>query len=159
MQLSPAMFRTLSVLIVFQLTTAATMAQQLAPHVDSPAASVRQLNGTWQPTSIKLNGYSLPREQLQTIRLQIMDGRFEFTAGETRETGTLAVAAGADGHPDQLNLDYESGPSQGTSLRGIYRLDKGKLTVCYSLDGKRPAVFASSLESETMLLEYGRLDE
>ena len=42
------------------------------------------------------------------------------------------------------------------SMKGIYRMEKGQLTICYAPDGKRPAVFASEQGTGVVLIVLER---
>ncbi|MGI9517659.1 MAG: TIGR03067 domain-containing protein [Pirellulaceae bacterium] len=133
--------------------------QQLTPAADSSSfVAASSLTGTWAPVNVTLHGYPLPEERRKSITFEITDGRFRFTSGDIEEQGTISVTAGSSGLPTSVDLVFEDGPNQGTTIRGICKIEDGKLFVCYATGGERPTEFASTLESETLLLEYQRVN-
>ena len=138
----------------------ALLAQELTPaRAPGSFVAASSLTGTWAPIEVTVHGYALPEERRESIRFEISDGRFRFTSHDIVETGTVVVREGTDGLPASIDLDFEQGPNQGTIVRGICKLEDGKLVICYATGGDRPTEFSSTLESETLLLEYQRIEK
>ena len=149
-----------AVILCLAAVDQSTLAQELRPaRTPNSVVVASSLTGTWAPVEVTVHGYALPDEQRETIRFEISDGRFRFTSRDIIETGTIVVSPGTDGLPASIDLDFEQGPNQGTIVRGIFKLAEGKLFICYATGGERPTEFVSTLESETLLLEYQQIEK
>ncbi len=105
---------------------------------DKPTLS----DGTYKVIGIIEGGKKVakPSEELTTVIIK--DGKMTFKGKkDDDETFTLKV----DAKPKVATLDFtvEQGPDKGSVNKGIWKEEKGKLTIAFSLDpkGKRPESF------------------
>jgi uncharacterized protein (TIGR03067 family) len=114
------------------------------------------LQGAWHCVSGIRNGENLPRETIEKLRLVMtkdvyatyLDDRLLFK-GRYR----LATAA----KPREIDIVAMTGENQGRTSKGIYRVDKDTLTLCYVMPGKdRPTEFKSEQGSEATLVVWKR---
>ena len=119
-----------------------------------------QWNGTWQLVSGKFAGNDMPEVLVKTMSLTINDGNFEIKSTQLTETGKLVLVESNDeSKPKELQINTESGPNAGKKLSTIYRFKDGNLTICYSINGKRPEEFVTNQENGFLLLEYKKQED
>jgi hypothetical protein len=55
-------------------------------------------------------------------------------------------------------VKVKTGPPEGKTVKGIYKIEKDKLTVCLALEGDRPKAFESKEGSSTLLQVFKKKD-
>jgi len=118
-----------------------------------------QLNGTWSLASGKFAGQDMPPEQLKGMALIIRDGKYELKVPGVEERGSLSIGPASDGNKDvstHYNMDIisETGPNKGQTVKAIFKIGEGKMTVCYNLQDSRPTDFVSDRAQPHLLLNY-----
>ncbi len=100
-------------------------------------------NGTWQATSVEVDGKPLPKEQVEKITLEVKGEQYTFHAGDQTIKGTHKLDPSKN--PKQIDAKRSEGQGAGETLKGIYKLDKDTYEVCFAAPGKdRPTEFSSN---------------
>jgi uncharacterized protein (TIGR03067 family) len=86
------------------------------------------LNGSWTPIHQEIGGKELPTTVFQKQRLIISDSLYTFSA-ESLDKGALIYKGG------KMDIYGKEGVNTGKHFAAIYKLEEGKLTICYNLKG------------------------
>lgn len=115
----------------------------------------QELAGTWQAVSYALDGNQASPQDMKKIQL-IFDAQ-----GNTKalNDGKLFIATSTTVDPSVLpmtiDLKFTEGDLKGKSSLGIYRIEKGVLTICRAAPGNpRPTEFSSLPGSGQTLMSY-----
>jgi uncharacterized protein (TIGR03067 family) len=110
------------------------------------------LEGIWHPVWAELDGEEAPRMMLEKMEFEFSAGEYVVRFGGTAaDQGTYVVEAG------QLDLTRGgTGLNAGHSIPCIYKFAAGVLSICYGLDGSRPAQFATAAGQQRYLVNYRR---
>jgi uncharacterized protein (TIGR03067 family) len=118
----------------------------------------KQLTGTWQATTVIVDGRKAPDVVPKDIRLVLdAEGKFQFqnTAQKRLAAGTVQI--GPSARPRTMDFTYTEGELKGRTTPGIYESDGDTLRICTAAAGKaRPTEFASKPGSHLALVTYKR---
>ncbi len=113
-----------------------------------------ELIGRWQMIRAELAGESAPELVTSRIVLELGTGSYEVVyAGEVSDAGEWSGGATAG----TLTLLGKRGPNAGRRIPCLYQLAGERLRVCYGLDGKEPAHFATAGLAQRYTATYRRL--
>ena len=132
------------------LLTAFTLA---ATALAQPPAPPVKLDGLYKPESIQFEGKEMADAKAKaSLTLVVKDGEYRayYAPDPTKDSHVRLFTASMTTDPSArtFELTVTDGPKKGERRHGIYKLDAGKLTVCYGpADKPRPAVFATSPNS------------
>jgi uncharacterized protein (TIGR03067 family) len=113
------------------------------------------LEGLWQPLRAELSGESAPPMVLERMTLTLRSGRYTVHfGGEISDQGTFTHAA-SDPHA-LITLTGQRGANAGRTIPAIFQLVGDRLRICFGLDGKLPAAFATDATSRLYLVTYRR---
>jgi uncharacterized protein (TIGR03067 family) len=105
-------------------------------------AELRGLEGTWEFTSLEIEGSAMPKPTFGTSRLTIDGDLFRMESPDATYEGVFNVDVEAD--PAQIDIEFVEGPEAGNWSYGIYELGGDSLTICLGLTGaKRPTAFTT----------------
>src|SRR5262249_17778542 len=111
----------------------------LARHVEQ----LRALEGTWEFTSLEVEGSAMPRAMLVSSRLVIDGDLFRMESPEATYEGVFNVDGEAA--PQRIDIEFVAGPEAGNWSYGIFEASGDALTICLGLTGaKRPERFVSA---------------
>jgi uncharacterized protein (TIGR03067 family) len=99
-------------------------------------------SGTYRVMRLEWDGVKAEKEDLKKMKVVLKGNAGEFHAyGEVvRSRFTFSPRKS----PREIDAVYLNGPLKGQAIKGIYKLEAGRLTVCYAGPGKpRPRVFAT----------------
>jgi len=101
---------------------------------------MKKLAGTWEVVRAEKNGTPVPEDVRKSIRVE-----FEGDVMRIRDTrGTDKSRYTIDPSARPHSIEFLLGVNRETFALGIYELNEGKLTLCWSKQGGvRPAKFAS----------------
>ena len=98
-------------------------------------AQSSQLNGTWTPVKLEINGNPLPAATFEQQKLIISDTLYTFIA-ESVDKGTLKCNDG------KMDIYGKDGVNAGKHFTAIYKFENDQLVICYNLAGdKYPEAF------------------
>ena len=99
------------------------------------AGQSNQLNGTWVPVKLEINGNPLPAATFEKQKLIISDTLYTFIA-ESVDKGILKYNNG------KMDIYGKDGVNAGKHFTTIYRFENDQLVICYNLAGdKYPEAF------------------
>jgi uncharacterized protein (TIGR03067 family) len=107
------------------------------------AAELKKFAGAWAVLSHEHGGKKTPMKELAPLAVSVAAAKMT-----TREKGDVkeeseVVRLDAKAKPAAIDLKITSGDDKGKVVKGIYKLDDDKLTVCVAEPGKdRPKEFA-----------------
>jgi uncharacterized protein (TIGR03067 family) len=101
------------------------------------------LQGTWNVTSLEVEGQQMPDNMLGDAEILIKGKRFTSTGMGAIYEGTLKLDPSAS--PPQLDMKFDAGPEKGNTNLGIYKVSGNSLKLCIATRGSvRPSRFAST---------------
>jgi uncharacterized protein (TIGR03067 family) len=112
------------------------------------------LRGGWSMELVFINGEELPADQAKTGELIIDDDDYNPKLGATVEPSTIKLDSTTN--PKSIDFTYTTGFQKGKSVKGIYKLDGEKLTICRGLTAEtaRPTEFAAPTDSGLLLVVW-----
>jgi uncharacterized protein (TIGR03067 family) len=110
--------------------------------------SLNDLQGTWQLQSVTFRGQEAPADMVSKSRMVIAGNQLTSHDGDrVQPASTITV----DATRKPGTIDSKLGTGQ--TIRGIYRLEEGTLTICVGPSGaERPKEFAAKAGMATRLL-------
>ncbi len=121
------------------------------PPGDAAKDDLKKMQGEWIVEEAQRGGNTATGDELKKMLVTIKGSRITIDVGEARDE----VA--------QMTLDPNEKPAavdlkaRGNEvMKGIYKLDGGMLTVCWSKEGERPTEFASKSGTMQVLLVMKR---
>jgi uncharacterized protein (TIGR03067 family) len=124
------------------------------PKEDAADKDFKQLQGTWQATSVEQDGGKATEDVAKQMALVFDGEKATFLAGDTvLMQGTVKLDPGAK--PRALDLASTAGRVKGQAVAGIYEVDGDTLRICLGAPGgARPAEFKSGKDQP--LVAYRR---
>src|SRR5262249_37449624 len=105
----------------------------LARADDANEKELKRLEGKWKFVSLTVDGDEAPQDFIKNGWWSFR-GREITMPGPNKEKITFEVDPSRS--PRTIDLTGADGPSKGKKMLGIYKLQKGRLTICFS-GGKR----------------------
>jgi uncharacterized protein (TIGR03067 family) len=128
----------------------------------SPAAENTKLQGEWQAVEAEVLGKKLKKDdrEIKEMRFvfqgnELVVGGPEGTGQERKKTFILAP----DKTPKEIDLTSLDGQEKDQVSRGIYKLEKDRLTVCMPVktETERPKAFKAGAEDGMMIVVFDRV--
>src|SRR5262245_44251365 len=114
----------------------------LVAFLSPSAALAKGVAGTWHPIAVEMNGGPIALEPFGKMRLTLTETTYSLLVTEGTDKGTIKLDPKAK--PAAIDVVGTEGVNKGKTFLGIYKLEGGKLTICYDLSGKgRPTKFAT----------------
>ncbi len=131
--------------------TAAGMAMLLtfAGAIVADEKDLQELEGTYSVTSLQFGGKILPKEDAQKTKVRFKGDMLSIIIGGQEKTTQIKVDTSKK--PHTIDLTPNEGPDKGKTYLGIYKIEKGELTLVFIKSGERPKEFTS--ENEVTLLK------
>jgi uncharacterized protein (TIGR03067 family) len=109
-----------------------------------PAAAdekgLKELEGAYKLLSAEKGGKAAQKELTDTATVTIKGDELVIAfAADDRKVAK--IKAGGDAKLATLDLSPTDGPEKGKTFPGIYRLEKGELTLLFTEKGDRPKLF------------------
>lgn len=147
------MLRCLSVFLVCACAlVAAGRSPAEDPKGQKPEAA---LSGVWILSSLEVDGQKLSDEAIANSTITVKDGKYTYKVqNQTEEEGTFKVDGSKK--PPTMDLDIQTGKSQGKRQLGIYELDGKTWKLCVAEAGEelRPKEFHAKEGSKQLLFIF-----
>jgi RNA polymerase sigma-70 factor (ECF subfamily) len=116
--------------------------------------ALEQLGGVWQATAVEHNGRKLAAEAVKTFKVRISETWIRFESGRNISDATFKLDPSKKPKVMWLTSSRDKAPP----VRGIYKLEDGRLTICVDNDeGKaEPTEFATRPGSGLTLMVLER---
>lgn len=138
----------MNLLAAFALVTFAAAPVPKEP----PKAPVESIEGEWKLVEFVKEGR--PRENEQITTMTFKAGKLTIADGKRDETATYTLDPKAT--PFAIDLKPEKGRNE--TVKGIYKIEKDKLVICFSMDGAdRPKEFKSEPNTKTGMFTLARV--
>jgi uncharacterized protein (TIGR03067 family) len=143
--------RTIAMLLVVSLPIAAQ-----GPKEDRAKGEFKQLQGTWQATSLEDGGEKAAEAVVKQMRLVFEGEKLTFFAGDAiLMQGTVKLDPSAK--PKTLDLASTAGRLKGQTAECIYELNGDALKICLgSPGGPRPTEFKSGKDQPLVAYKRGK---
>jgi uncharacterized protein (TIGR03067 family) len=111
---------------------------------DANKKALEQLQGEWKLTSAIRDGKEAPAKEIENAVLTVKGDTF-----------TMAKSAKGKIDATKKPAEIDITPKEGSSTKGIYKLEGDTLTFCFAKPGNaRPKEFASKEGGETILMVF-----
>jgi uncharacterized protein (TIGR03067 family) len=128
-------------------------ASTLVAGVQTAKALLKELEGTYTPTSFTLHGHLVPDSALKNTSF-IFQGNtmtMKFKQGDTWRETVYTITLDQAKTPIAIDLTPQGGTSAGMTWPGIIKVEKGTVSLCYviskSNEKGRPTEFSSTEEN------------
>lgn len=129
---------------------------------DKKDGELKALKGTWAAQSLVFDGENVPADVAGKLHLKVEGEKATLVGGlsklgdnfiATARKDEFKIVLGTKG--DLKTIDLKVDKEGGRTIPGIYKLEKGKLTVCLNFkNGDRPTKFESKADTGTGLYEF-----
>jgi uncharacterized protein (TIGR03067 family) len=120
---------------------------------DVPKDAKEAFQGGWKLTRFAKLRRETPAKELEKGKVVIQGDNLIFTLAGQNTKMTYSLDPKAD--PPAIDLKSENAP--GKVIRGIYKLEKDKLTICFGIeDSARPTEFKTGRDDSIMVLERAK---
>jgi RNA polymerase sigma factor (sigma-70 family) len=128
---------------------------------DAAARELKALQGDWKFVAASGDGRKpASAEELKGMRWTFKGARLQGSGpgGKQVEMGEVRLDPGKD--PKHIDLVAPEGDQKGKTLQGIYKLEKGRLTICLRDPGKsRPTEFTADAGSDQEMITLESLSD
>jgi uncharacterized protein (TIGR03067 family) len=115
---------------------------------DAVKKEMTQLEGEWSMVSGEANGFSMPKETVNTGKRVAKDGETTITFGG-QIYFKARISIDPTRKPKAIDYTMTEGPTKGKTHLGIYELDGDTVKFCFAAPGKdRPTDFTAKEGSE-----------
>ena len=129
------------------------------PSKSEAKKTMRELEGVWTCESATINGRKLDEATVKSLKLTLKGEQYKTERGdEVLFDSTYSLDTKAD--PKRIEMVGTEGDLKGKPALGIYKLDRDRLIMCYTMPGQeRPRDFKSEEKSEAYLLVWRRAEK
>ncbi len=118
--------------------------------------ALKELEGTYTVSALEKGGKPAPKEIMESIKVSIKGENFVLMIGTDEKKAKIKVDASKT--PNTIDISPSDGPEKGMTFPGIYKVEKGELTIVFHEKGTdRPKEFKS--EGEGMLMKLKKAEE
>jgi len=126
---------------------------------------LKELEGTYKLVHAEQNGKAAEKALIDTVTVTIKGDELVMSfSPEDKKTAKIKVAP--DAKLSTIDLSPQDGPEKGKTFPGIYKVEKGEITLAFSEKGDRPKEFKSDLRppgsaegNEVILLRLKRVEK
>lgn len=98
---------------------------------------LKELEGTYKITAAEKGGKAAPKELTDTATVMIKGDELTIAFGAD-DKKVAKIKVGADAKPATIDLSPTDGAEKGKTFPGIYKLEKGELTLLFTEKADRP---------------------
>jgi uncharacterized protein (TIGR03067 family) len=138
---------------VKHLTCAAALLILCAATAAADEKALKELEGTYKLTAAEKGGKPAPKELVDSATVTIKGTDFLIAFGDDKKAAKIKV--GGDDKLATIDITPGDGPEKGKTFPGIYKIEKGELTIAFTEKTDRPKEFTSA--DETMLLKLKKV--
>lgn len=134
----------------------ALLAVSLVGLVRADEKAAKELEGTYKIASAELDGKFAEKATIETVTVTIKGEEFVLSSSpDDKKVSKIKVTP----DPKLPTIDFmpQDGELKGKTIPGIYKLEKGELTVAMSEKGDRPKEFKS--DNGVMLIRLKRVEK
>ncbi len=119
----------------------------------------KALQGSWIVLTSEAYGEDSPAEEKEKLRV-IFDNDMVRLKGAREQDDLASYTLDASKSPKQIDATIKEGESAGQTVKGIYKIEDGKVTMCWSMPGgERPSEFKTETGSETRMFVLKKVGE
>ena len=132
------------------------MALMIGGVVTADEKGLKELEGTYKMTHAEKSGTAARKELVDAGTVTITGDEFVITFGPD-DKKVSKIKVNADAKPATIDIVPSDGDAKGKTFPGIYKLEKGELTLVFSEKGDRPKEFKS--DDEAILLKLKKVEK
>jgi uncharacterized protein (TIGR03067 family) len=130
----------------------ALLATSLAGLARADEKGLKELEGTYKVVLAERDGKPAEKALTDAVTVAVKGDEFTMTfSPDDKKTAKIKVTP--DAKPAKIELSPQDGPEKGKTFPGIYKLEKGELTLAFSEKGERPKEFKSDNEAILLILK------
>lgn len=134
----------------------AFLAVSFAGLVRADEKALKELEGTYKLTHAEHDGKAVEKGAIDTIVVTIKGDEFIMSfSGDDKKISKIKVMP--DTKLSNIELTPTEGDLKGKTCPGIYKFEKGELTIAFSEKGNRPKEFKS--DNEAILLRLKKVEK
>ena len=111
--------------------------------------ALKDLEGTYKVTFLEKAGKAAPKDLTESLTVTIKGEEMTIKVGDDEKKAKIKVDSSKT--PNTIDVSPSEGPEKGKIFPGIFKLEKGELTLNFTEKGDRPKDF--KVEGEAMLLK------
>jgi uncharacterized protein (TIGR03067 family) len=119
--------------------------------------ALKELEGTYKVVSAEKDGKAPPDFEAfkKKASIIIAGDTITFDLGKDEVAKSGKLKADASKKPAEIDITPSEGPEKGKTFPGIYKLEKGTLTLVWKEAGDRPTAFSSGNGAAVLVLKRG----
>ena len=111
--------------------------------------ALKELEGTYKVTVLEKAGKAADKALVDSLKITIKGEDFTLKMGDEEKKAKIKVDSSKT--PGTIDITPSDGPEKGKTFPGIYKIEKGEVTIIFTEKGDRPTEFKS--EGESMLVK------
>jgi uncharacterized protein (TIGR03067 family) len=115
--------------------------------------ALKELEGTYKVTALEKAGKAAEKALTDSVKIIIKGDEFTLTFdkdGEKQEK-KAKIKVDSSSTPATIDITPSDGPEKGKTFPGIFKIEKGEVTIIFTEKGDRPKEFKS--EGESMMVK------
>jgi uncharacterized protein (TIGR03067 family) len=114
--------------------------------------ALKELEGTYKVTYMEKVGKVASKDITETLKVTFKGEELVIKFGDDEKKAKIKVDSSKT--PNTIDISPSEGPEKGKTFPGIYKTEKGELTLVFTEKGDRPKEF--KVEGEAALLRMKR---